>query len=107
MISNYDIFDELPGYLTEKDKRIKELEQDLDRQTTRANNEERMRLYYVQQCVANDVLISELKTALAKVEEVFRNYGDLHAVKQNMEKAKRNYELADEIRSKFFSEWSG
>ncbi len=36
---------------------------------------------------------------LAECETMFRWYGDLHAAKPDMEKAKRNYDMADKIRA--------
>ncbi len=51
---------------------------------------------------ANATLISlapEMLEALEKAESVFRHYGDLHAAKPDEVKAKRNYDLADELRA--------
>lgn len=42
--------------------------------------------------------VVELEKALFRAEVRFRDYGDLHAAKPDMEKARRNYSFADELR---------
>lgn len=41
--------------------------------------------------------ITELEKSVKIAEDTFKWYGDLHAAKPDMEKAARNYELADEM----------
>ena len=50
--------------------------------------------------VANARLIAaapELLIGCIEAEKVFRWYGDLHGAKPDAEKAKRNYDMADEL----------
>ena len=45
------------------------------------------------------VVAPDLLDIAKKAEALFRHYGDLHAAKPDMEKANRNYEMADELSS--------
>ena len=39
------------------------------------------------------------KVDIKEIEALFRWYGDLHAAKPDMDKAKRNYDMADKVKA--------
>ena len=51
--------------------------------------------------------IAELEATVRNARDVFRAYGDLHAAKPDIAKAKRNYDLADEMQRALSGEREG
>jgi len=51
--------------------------------------------------------VGELERAVTKARDTFRHYGDLHAAKPDEVKAKRNYDLADEMQAALTSTKGG